>query len=58
MDVQLDALLPVDEPITLTELSRRGKGGTAPERVREQLVAAQEALANHRVFADSRIEAK
>ncbi|MFN8046964.1 MAG: argininosuccinate lyase [Ancrocorticia sp.] len=38
--------------------ARRGKGGTAPERVREQLAAAKDALANRREFTNSRIEAK
>ena len=38
--------------------ARRGAGGTAPERVREQLGAAKDRLASNRIFTDSRIEAR
>ncbi|MFY9263693.1 MAG: argininosuccinate lyase [Actinomycetaceae bacterium] len=38
--------------------ARRGQGGTAPERVREQYQAASDQLSILRVFTDSRVQAR
>ena len=56
-----DRLTPAVRSVLTVEGSvaaRKGVGGTAPERVAEQLVSVQARIQEHRIFTASRIETK
>lgn len=56
-----DRLTPAVRSVLTVEGSvaaRKGVGGTAPERVAEQLISVQARIQEHRIFTASRIETK